>query len=111
MIKKYGMPHFCKIDVEVFEYEVLRGLSQPIPYLSFEFAVESLEQTKQCIAHLKTLGYTKFNLAMAERDRWLFEDWQSADLFTENLVKAIQAIDWNVQGIGLLWGDIYACYE
>lgn len=37
MIEKYGKPLYIKIDVEGFEYEVLKGLNQPIPYISFEY--------------------------------------------------------------------------
>ena len=35
-----GSGTFVKIDVEGFEYEVLKGLSTPVPYLSFEFVPE-----------------------------------------------------------------------
>jgi len=34
---EYGLPHFCKIDVEGFEEQALAGLSRPLPVLSFEF--------------------------------------------------------------------------
>jgi FkbM family methyltransferase len=33
LISKYGIPYFCKIDVEGFEYEVLSGLSKKIPLI------------------------------------------------------------------------------
>ena len=36
LIARYGLPRFCKIDVEGYEAEVLRGLSQPIPALQLE---------------------------------------------------------------------------
>src|SRR5437868_6104336 len=36
-ISRFGLPRFCKIDVEGFELNVLRGLSTPIEGLSFEY--------------------------------------------------------------------------
>ncbi|MCC7053604.1 MAG: FkbM family methyltransferase [Gemmatimonadaceae bacterium] len=36
LIAKYGTPHYIKIDVEGFELEVMRGLSRPVPFISFE---------------------------------------------------------------------------
>ena len=36
LITRFGTPHYIKIDVEGFELEVMRGLSQPVPYISFE---------------------------------------------------------------------------
>ena len=33
LIEIYGFPKYCKIDVEGFEFEVIRGLSKPIPFL------------------------------------------------------------------------------
>jgi FkbM family methyltransferase len=36
-IDRFGVPRFCKIDVEGFELEVLKGLSRPIPYVTIEY--------------------------------------------------------------------------
>ena len=37
LIARYGRPAFCKIDVEGAELDVLQGLSQALPALSFEY--------------------------------------------------------------------------
>jgi hypothetical protein len=37
LIGKYGEPAFCKIDVEGYEAEVVRGLSKPLRTLSFGY--------------------------------------------------------------------------
>lgn len=42
LIDSYGLPQFCKIDVEGFERQVLSGLTHCIPFVSFEFRVECL---------------------------------------------------------------------
>lgn len=36
LIQRYGRPEFIKLDVEGWEQQVLKGLSIPIPFLSFE---------------------------------------------------------------------------
>lgn len=39
LIDRYGTPKFCKIDVEGYEEEILKGLTSPIRYISFEYTV------------------------------------------------------------------------
>lgn len=104
MIARYGCPAFCKIDVENFEYEVLKGLTQTIPVLSFEFAIETFHNTKKCIDRLVSLGYKKFNFAIAENERLVLNDWVSAE-------QIIDVIEQESCKYHLLWGDVYAKFN
>lgn len=98
-VEIYGLPRYCKIDVEGYEFEVLKGLSRPVPCLSFEFTKEFLENARRCIAHLEILGYKYFNLTLEEKPEHVFEKWVSS----ETLFRLLKDSDRN-----LLWGDIYA---
>jgi len=70
MIVKYGLPIFCKIDVEGYESHVLRGLSQPIQWLSFEYLPSVIEHTLTCLNRLMELGDYRFNLIESEFPRF-----------------------------------------
>ena len=63
LIDEFGVPDYIKIDVEGFDLEVLRGLSQPIGLLSFEFNTQPglLEIAEKCIAQIDLLGDYEFN--------------------------------------------------
>lgn len=76
LIAQYGVPAFCKIDVEGFELEVLRGLSQPLPALSFEYIPATIALAIACIERLGELGNYEFNQSrgeshLLEADQWL----------------------------------------
>jgi FkbM family methyltransferase len=109
LIAQYGRPAFCKIDVENFEYEVLQGLSQPIKYLSFEFVTEVLHNAQKCVRHLASLGYTKFNFAIAEQPQLTLKKWVNAQEIIETIEHTAKNNNW--QHMGALWGDIYAYYD
>lgn len=76
LIEEYGTPGFCKIDVEGLEAEVLRGLTQPIAALSFEFVAGALDVTRDCIEQLGALGHYEYNLIPGERREYRFDEWQ-----------------------------------
>ena len=46
LIGEYGRPAFIKLDVEGYEYEALKGLSQPVPCLCFEVTPEFVASTQ-----------------------------------------------------------------
>lgn len=66
LIARYGKPAFCKIDVEGAECDVLRGLSQPLPALSFEYFPATIETAFECIARLGQLGEYEYNWRVSE---------------------------------------------
>lgn len=57
MIKQYGLPKYCKIDVEGVELQVLKGLSCKVPYISFEFHSSMLSEAEACLELLEKKGY------------------------------------------------------
>ncbi len=77
LIARFGQPRFCKIDVEGFELEVLKGLSQPLPIVCMEFhtAAEPWSDTLACIERLGALAEIRVNYSRKEepllRGRWL----------------------------------------
>jgi FkbM family methyltransferase len=76
LIEEFGAPAFCKIDVEGYELEVVRGLSTPIRALSFEFASEYLQRTHDVLEVLASVSPIECNYALGESyvlasTRWL----------------------------------------
>lgn len=49
MIQDYGMPSFCKIDTEGFEWEVIQGLNHAIETISLEYLAFDLERIIRCL--------------------------------------------------------------
>jgi FkbM family methyltransferase len=99
LIAEYGVPVFCKIDVEGFEQSVLAGLSTPLEGLSFEFVAGALDEARACLAQLKTLASYRFNVIGGEGRQWWLDAWSSLDWLD----------DWLARGAdGLQSGDIYA---
>jgi len=99
MIATYGLPDFCKIDVEDFEEEALKGLSQAIPKLSFEFFNYTWERTQNCLQILQSLGDYQYNWSVGESQKWMMKEWADQ----KNLIKSI-----NSYPNPKFSGDIYA---
>ena len=75
LIARYGEPAFCKIDVEGYEPEVLRGLSRPLRCLSYEYIPVAVESALACLDRLSGLGAYEFNASPAETMRFVFPQW------------------------------------
>lgn len=66
LIESYGIPTFCKIDVEDFELQVLQGLSKPIDAISFEYFSYLIPQATACVNLLAQLGNYEYNWSFGE---------------------------------------------
>lgn len=98
LIRRFGLPKFCKIDVEGYELNVLKGLTQKIPILSFEFTKEFSKDITLCGEYLKSLGDVRFNLIYGNTFKFLLTNWISIEGLL-NFLNKHPDID---------WGDIYA---
>lgn len=105
LIETYGVPRFCKIDVEGLELDVLRGLGRAIAHLSFEFHLgdELAPLAVRCLDRLKALGPYRANLTRQESPR-LVGHWLAADAFIEYFTTTI-ATD-----AAFDYGDIYVSF-
>ena len=77
LIAQFGAPAFAKIDVEGFEDQVLAGLSQPLPALSFELTTIQRDVALRCLDRLAALGPYGFDIALGESQALTFGRWLS----------------------------------
>ncbi len=99
LIGRYGIPAFCKLDVENAEYEALLGLSQALPQLSFEYYPPAMENTFHCLKRLELLGQYEYNWSFGESLVLESTQWVSAD----TIVNTLRGYSTRFQ-----YGDIYA---
>jgi FkbM family methyltransferase len=79
LVDRFGMPAFCKIDVEGYDLEALRGLSRPLAAVSFEYVPPAFDLAVACVERLQELGAYTFNWSRGESMRLRWGDWVDAD--------------------------------
>jgi len=100
LIEKYGKPAFCKIDVEGFEFDVLRGLSHPISVISIEFVSERVGASADCINYITRLGKAEFNYCLGASPSFALPRW--VDVGT--IQSLLTTMDKDIKS----YGDLYA---
>ena len=99
LIAEHGVPAFIKIDVEGYEYEVLKGLTRPVPMISFEFVPEYIEKAFLCVDHLEKIENAEFNYSLFEEMTMKSPDWVKADALKALLSQYKDPVT---------FGDVYA---
>lgn len=99
-ITKHGVPNYVKIDVEGYELEVLKGLSEPIKFISIEFTSEDIQQSIACMDKLDELGNYQYNFSESETHFFENDKW-----FTKN--QLLDYLNSKIQNKSNLWGDIF----
>ena len=99
LIEEFGMPDFCKVDVEGFEYQVLQGLSYPVKVLCFEFTKEFVDDAGLCMQYLSSIGRVQFNYTLGENMSLALTRWTDSNAILHSLHQIED---------DLLWGDVYA---
>jgi FkbM family methyltransferase len=102
LVQEYGKPAFCKIDVEGYEYKVLKGLSKSVGTISFEFTPtkEFIDSAMDIVKHLATIGEVKFNYSLGESMTLALENWVTPEAISKILPTLPQKTSF--------CGDIYA---
>lgn len=101
LINKYGVPDFCKIDVEGYEFQVLQGLSRPIKLVSFEYTIpEFMEKAVDCVNYLNSIGKIECNYSPGETLKLYLDKWLPA----QDFIPMFRQLDKK----GIIDGDIYA---
>lgn len=81
----HGMPSYCKIDVEGWELEVLKGLSRPIKIISFEYhqSAKEIEKAKEVLLRIKELGDYFCNIKQSADDVFLMAEFIPIAVFAD----------------------------
>jgi len=101
-IEYYGVPDYIKIDVEGYEYQVIKGLSMLLPntVVCFEWVEEQLSSILSIITYVNTLGYKAFSYTNMDNVMWeedlTWGSWEKLN-FQKNIVPDRH----------LRWGMIY----
>ncbi len=78
LIKEFGTPVFCKLDIEGYEQEALKGLSHPIRTISFEYLPGAKDRSQACLERLTELADYGFTLINGEYPRFAIPNWISS---------------------------------
>jgi FkbM family methyltransferase len=81
LIDTFGVPVLCKIDVEGFEKEVIRGLKRPLPLVTMEYHLAERDNLRACLDHLASLAPIEANANLMDTGDFVYETWMAPQEF------------------------------
>jgi FkbM family methyltransferase len=81
LIERYGIPDYCKVDVEGAEERVFATLSHPLPLVSFEYLASEPERAAACVRRLAAGARAEINFTGTGVPRFVLEQWIAAEEF------------------------------
>lgn len=85
LIGRFGVPAYCKVDVEGAEEDVFSTLPHPLPLVSFEYHRSMLDRVDACLALLARGAEAEVNLTHTGPLRFTLDGWVPADEFRRTL--------------------------
>ena len=79
LIENYGTPDLIKVDVEGYEYNVLKGLTKQAKDICFEYHEEMDEEVFKIVEHLESIGYNNFGMIGYFDEGDIFEEVTHSD--------------------------------
>jgi FkbM family methyltransferase len=101
LIEEYGVPDLIKIDVEGYEFEVIKGLSKRSCEICFEWAEEQYTNIIKIINHLKNIGYKNFGYILGDEHLKRPEEFTS----WENLNFEKNILSGRKETWGMIWAN------
>lgn len=87
LISLHGRPKLLKVDVEGYEREVFKGLSNPIAFVEFEVSAREIEVARDVLLRLWEIGTVKSVLLVSEFHEIIDEPLNSVDAVLDRVRK------------------------
>ena len=101
LIDLYGQPRWLKIDVEGYELNVLKGLNRPVPFISFEYRPELIDEARACVERVNQISADyRYNYCVDEHLDFVLKEHASYSAFTGRILPELHKQN--------TFGDIYA---
>lgn len=86
-INEFGIPKYIKIDVEGYEYEVVRGLETTVPIISFEANLpEFREESIKIIKYLDVLSINRYKYNFTVYNSFIMENFSTKEVAIDFLI-------------------------
>jgi FkbM family methyltransferase len=89
LVERFGVPAYCKVDVEGAEEDVFSTLPHPLPLVSFEYHRSGLGRAAACLEMLSNDADAEVNLTHTGPLRFALPGWTPADEFRAELVERL----------------------